>query len=80
MNDINGFKTWASDTLAELERPRKGFWSLYQHDHIRILRAAVQHGDELLYDVEMASLNGDAYLWEDLSAQMRQRGAAAVNA
>jgi hypothetical protein len=77
---MNDFTTWARNTLTELERPRKGFWSLYRHDHIRILRAAVQHGDELRYDIEMASLDGDAYRWEDLSNQMRQRDAAAVQA
>jgi hypothetical protein len=79
---MNSFKTWAAAALAELEAPSEGggLQGCYHSDHIRILRAAVQHGDELLYDVEMASLDGDAYRWEDLSRQMRQREAAAVQA
>ena len=76
------FLAWAAATLAELEAPIQGggLQSCYHSDHIRILRAAVQHGDEILYEVEMASLDGDAYVWEDLSRQMRQRDAAAVQA
>jgi hypothetical protein len=76
------FSAWAAAALAELEAPSEGggLQGCYHSDHIRILRAAVQHGDELLYDVEMASLDGDAYRWEDLSRQMRQRDAAAVQA
>jgi len=79
---MNDFTTWASNTLAELEALTEtgALTGVYCHDHIRILRAAVRHGDELFYDIEMASLDGDAYRWEDLSAQMRQRDAAAVNA
>jgi hypothetical protein len=79
---MNGFTTWARNTLAELEAPIQGggLQSCYHSDSIRILRAAVQHGDELLYDIEMASLDGDAYRWEDLSRQMRQRDAQAVQA
>ncbi len=81
-NEQSAFPAWAAATLAELEAPSEGggLMSCYHSDHIRILRAAVMHGDELLYDVEMASLDGDAYRWEDLSRQMRQRDAAAVQA
>tara|TARA_R110000868_G_scaffold149231_1_gene371505 strand:- start:565 stop:804 length:240 start_codon:yes stop_codon:yes gene_type:complete len=76
MNNFT-FTTWASNTLAELEAPTGGgLQSCHHSDHIRILRAAVRHGDELLYDIEMASLDGDAYRWEDLSNQMRQRESA----
>ena len=79
---MNSFKTWANAALAELEAPIQGggLQSCHHSDHIRILRAAVQHEDELLYDVEMASLDGDSYRWEDLSRQMRQRDAEAVKA
>ena len=73
---MSTFQRWASDTLAELEAPTGGgLQSCHHSDHIRILRAAVRHGDELRYDVEMASLNGDAYRWEELSREMRLRDA-----
>lgn len=76
---MNAFTTWARSTLAELEAPTGGgLQSCYQSDHIRLLRAAVQHGDELRYDVEMASLDGDAYRWEDLSNQMWLRDATLI--
>lgn len=79
---MNDFTTWASKTLAELETltETSRLTGVYCHDHIRILRAAVRHGDELLYDIEMASLDGDAYRWEELSREMRLRDAAAVQA
>ena len=76
---MSTFQRWASSTLAELEAPTGGgLQSCHHSDHIRILRAAVRHGDELKYEVEMASLNGDAYRWEELSREMRLRDAVAV--
>ena len=77
MNNNNEFMQWVSAELAELEAPKDGgLWSCYLSDKVRILRQALLHGDELLYDIEMASLDGDAYRWEDLSNQMRMRDAA----
>ena len=79
---MNSFTTWASNTLAELESLTETgrLTGVYCHDHMSILYAAVRHGDELRYDIEMASLDGDAYRWEELTAEMRQRDAAAVQA
>ena len=73
----NQFQKWVYRTLAELEAPTSsgGLQSCYHSDHIRILRQAMQHGDELLYEIEMASLDGDAYRWEELSHEMRLRDA-----
>jgi hypothetical protein len=72
---MDKFTQWVSAELAELEAPMNdgGLWSCYLSDKVRILRAAVQHGDELLYDVEMASLDGDAYRWEELTLAIKQR-------
>ena len=78
MNNNNEFMQWVCAELAYLEAPMKdgGVWSCYLSDKVRILRQALLHGDELLYDIEMASLDGDAYRWEELTAEMRMRDAA----
>ena len=54
----NEFMQWLSAELAELEAPVKDdeFWIGYRSHKVRILRHALQHGDEDKYLSEEGNL------------------------
>jgi len=69
------FTQWVSAELAELEAQMNdgGLWSCYLSEKVRILRHALRHGDEMKYELDMASLDGDSYRWEELTLAIKQR-------
>jgi len=78
LHKIKVFKSWASNTLAELEAPTGdgGLWSCAHTDHVSALRRALRHGDEMRYDLDMAQVNGDASRCEMLTWDIAQRSQA----
>jgi hypothetical protein len=76
---MNTFQKWCSDELKAIEtqlRETGTPMSTYLVDKIRHLKAAIWHGDELQYELDIAVLESNEYEINRILLKMRERDLA----